>query len=207
MIQGGLPQGPLFRAALKKIMAQVNVEIVKRSEQPRIFLALPGRWGVEVSASDHDRLARDGAESKPMVGAVGIEPTTPSMSPRCSAAELSARPIFRRPSRSLAHLRWFPPTRNPLILRAQALPCQRSAPPVSQGSRLGSPIESARRYRRSGGGAQWAIRNSLAKRRSRSLRRGAVPRPNSLPPETRGPVSDEGRLCAHVGAAAPPAHF
>lgn len=25
-----------------------------------------------------------------MVGAVGIEPTTPSMSPRCSAAELRA---------------------------------------------------------------------------------------------------------------------
>jgi hypothetical protein len=28
-----------------------------------------------------------------MVGAVGIEPTTPSMSPRCSTAELSARPV------------------------------------------------------------------------------------------------------------------
>ena len=27
-------QGPLFRAALKKIMAQVNVEIVKRSVKP-----------------------------------------------------------------------------------------------------------------------------------------------------------------------------
>ena len=40
-------QGPLFRAALKKIMAQVNVEIVKRSGQVKAFVVLPRRWVVE----------------------------------------------------------------------------------------------------------------------------------------------------------------
>src|SRR5277367_2724882 len=40
-------QGPLFRAALKKIMAQVNVEIIKRSDQARAFVVLPRRWVVE----------------------------------------------------------------------------------------------------------------------------------------------------------------
>ena len=40
-------QGPQFRAALKKIMAQVNVEIVKRSDQAKAFVVLPRRWVVE----------------------------------------------------------------------------------------------------------------------------------------------------------------
>ena len=40
-------QGPLFRAALKKITAQVNVEIVKRSDQAKTFVVLPRRWVVE----------------------------------------------------------------------------------------------------------------------------------------------------------------
>ena len=40
-------QGPLFREAVKKIMAQVNVEIVKRSDQAKGFVVLPKRWVVE----------------------------------------------------------------------------------------------------------------------------------------------------------------
>jgi transposase len=40
-------QGPKFRGALKKIMARVNVEIVKRSDQARAFVVLPRRWIVE----------------------------------------------------------------------------------------------------------------------------------------------------------------
>ncbi|MGO9955290.1 MAG: transposase, partial [Solirubrobacteraceae bacterium] len=40
-------QGPLFRAALKKIMAQVNVEVVKRSDHARALVVLPRRWVVE----------------------------------------------------------------------------------------------------------------------------------------------------------------
>ena len=40
-------RGPRFRAALKKIIAQVNVEIVKRSDQAKAFVVLPRRWVVE----------------------------------------------------------------------------------------------------------------------------------------------------------------
>ena len=40
-------QGPLFRRAMAKIMAQVNVEIVKRSDHANGFIALPKRWVVE----------------------------------------------------------------------------------------------------------------------------------------------------------------
>ena len=40
-------QGPLFRRAMAKIMAQVNVEIVKRSDCAKGFIVLPKRWVVE----------------------------------------------------------------------------------------------------------------------------------------------------------------
>ena len=40
-------QGPLFRAAVKKIMARLNVEIVKRSDAAKGFVVLPRRWVVE----------------------------------------------------------------------------------------------------------------------------------------------------------------
>jgi transposase len=40
-------QGPLFRRAAAKIMAQVNVEIVKRSDHAKRFVVLPKRWVVE----------------------------------------------------------------------------------------------------------------------------------------------------------------
>ena len=40
-------QGPEFRAALKKAVARVNVEIVKRSDQAKGFVVLPKRWIVE----------------------------------------------------------------------------------------------------------------------------------------------------------------
>src|SRR5271163_1486230 len=40
-------QGPLFRRAVAKIMAQVNVEIVKRSDHAKGFVVLPKRWVVE----------------------------------------------------------------------------------------------------------------------------------------------------------------
>src|SRR5258708_3356957 len=40
-------QGPLFRRAMAKIMAQVNVEIVKRSDHANGFIVLPKRWVVE----------------------------------------------------------------------------------------------------------------------------------------------------------------
>ena len=40
-------QGPLFRRAVAKIMAQVNIEIVKRSDHAKAFIVLPKRWVVE----------------------------------------------------------------------------------------------------------------------------------------------------------------
>jgi transposase len=40
-------QGPQFRRAVKKILAQVNVEIVKRSDLAKGFVVLPKRWVVE----------------------------------------------------------------------------------------------------------------------------------------------------------------
>ena len=40
-------QGPVFRAAMKNILARVNVEIVKRSDQAKGFVILPKRWVVE----------------------------------------------------------------------------------------------------------------------------------------------------------------
>jgi transposase len=40
-------QGPLFRAAIKKTMKQVDVEIVKRSDAAKGFVVLPKRWVVE----------------------------------------------------------------------------------------------------------------------------------------------------------------
>jgi transposase len=40
-------QGPKFQNALRKILAQVNIEIVKRSDQAKQFVVLPKRWIVE----------------------------------------------------------------------------------------------------------------------------------------------------------------
>ena len=40
-------QGPEFRRALKKSLARVNIEIVKRSDQAKGFVVLPKRWIVE----------------------------------------------------------------------------------------------------------------------------------------------------------------
>ena len=40
-------QGPVFQNAMKSIMAEVDVEIVKRSDQATGFVLLPKRWVVE----------------------------------------------------------------------------------------------------------------------------------------------------------------
>ena len=40
-------QGPVFQKAMKAIMAQVEVESVKRSDQIKGFIVLPKRWVVE----------------------------------------------------------------------------------------------------------------------------------------------------------------
>ena len=40
-------QGTQFQTAVKTVLARVNVEIVKRSDQAKGFLVLPKRWIVE----------------------------------------------------------------------------------------------------------------------------------------------------------------
>ena len=40
-------RGPEFRQAVGKVIADVNVEIVKRSDQVKGFVVLPRRWVVE----------------------------------------------------------------------------------------------------------------------------------------------------------------
>jgi transposase len=44
-------QGPEFRKAIGSIMAQVDVEIVKRSDRAKGFVVLPKRWVVERTLS------------------------------------------------------------------------------------------------------------------------------------------------------------
>jgi transposase len=51
-------QGPVFQSAMKRIMAQVDVEIVKRSDQVKGFAVLPKRWVVERSLAWLDRCRR-----------------------------------------------------------------------------------------------------------------------------------------------------
>ena len=55
-------QGPLFRAAMRKAMRQVRVEIVKRSDSAKGFVVLPKRWVVERTLAwlnRNRRLAKD----------------------------------------------------------------------------------------------------------------------------------------------------
>jgi transposase len=40
-------QGPQFQRAMKRVLRQVNVEIVKRSDTAKSFAVLPKRWIVE----------------------------------------------------------------------------------------------------------------------------------------------------------------
>jgi transposase len=55
-------QGPVFQNAMREVMAEVNVEIVKRSDQAKGFVVLPKRWVVERTFAWFGRcrrLARD----------------------------------------------------------------------------------------------------------------------------------------------------
>jgi transposase len=59
-------QGPDFQSAMKRILARVHVEIVKRSGQATGFIALPKRWIVERTFAwlgRCRRLAKDGGNA------------------------------------------------------------------------------------------------------------------------------------------------
>jgi transposase len=51
-------QGPRFRAALKRILRQVELQIVKRSDRAHGFAVLPKRWIVERSIAWLNRCRR-----------------------------------------------------------------------------------------------------------------------------------------------------
>ncbi len=39
--------GPIFQAGLTKLLPQLNIEIIRRSDKAKGFVALPKRWIVE----------------------------------------------------------------------------------------------------------------------------------------------------------------
>ena len=55
-------QGPEFRKSVKAVLSQVNVEIVKRSDQAKGFVVLPKRWVVERTLAWLNRCRRLGKD-------------------------------------------------------------------------------------------------------------------------------------------------
>ena len=56
-------QGPVFQTAVKKIMAQVDVEIVRRSDQAKGFVVLPKRCVAH--SGDRERSIRSIVNTNP----------------------------------------------------------------------------------------------------------------------------------------------
>ena len=82
-------QGPEFQSAVKRILARVNVEIVKRSDQTTGFVALPKRWIVERTLAWLGRCRR-----RPRTGNVSTTRPSPSCAspPSASCCENYAIP-------------------------------------------------------------------------------------------------------------------
>jgi transposase len=55
-------QGPEFRKSVKAVLSQVQVEIVKRSDQAKGFVVLPKRWVVERTLAWLNRCRRLGKD-------------------------------------------------------------------------------------------------------------------------------------------------
>jgi hypothetical protein len=87
-------QGPVFRNAVEAAMAELNVEIVKRSDQAKGFVLLPKRWAEQPEGSARDcawngcgggrtntRLAEPLPSPRERLGVP--EPKSPRLCPAC----------------------------------------------------------------------------------------------------------------------------
>ena len=54
----GTYQGPIFADAVAKVLSQVEIEIVKRSDAAKGFVTLPKRWIIERSIAWFNRCRR-----------------------------------------------------------------------------------------------------------------------------------------------------
>ena len=85
-------QGPEFQSAMKRILARVTVEIVKRSDQATGFVALPKRWIVERTLAWLGR-CRTG-QGLGMPQQQGARLSAPGLHPPHAAKTMQSRMMF-----------------------------------------------------------------------------------------------------------------
>jgi hypothetical protein len=88
-------QGPEFQRAVAKILRQVNIEIVKRSDQAKGFVVLPN-----AGSSNAPSLGSTGAAGWPRTGKTSTTPRSPSSasppSACCSENSATTHKVFGR---------------------------------------------------------------------------------------------------------------
>ena len=96
-------QGPIFQSAVCKILRQIDVEIVKRSDIANGFAVLPKRWIVERTIAWLNRCRRLAENS------VKKDPRTNSLckTPRLPLREQADNWLFLRRNSEIAHWRPF----------------------------------------------------------------------------------------------------
>ena len=87
-------QGTKFQAAVKKVLASVNVEIVKRSDQAKGFLVLPNRW-ISAGSLSAPSLGSVVAEGWPRIGSASTAKRLPSCASHPPDAEKAMQPRMR----------------------------------------------------------------------------------------------------------------
>src|SRR5258708_37216627 len=81
-------QGPIFQSAVRKILRQIDVEIVKRSDIAKGFAVLPKRWIVERTIAWLNRCRRLGQGlGVPQPKGLGV--LAPGLNPPHAAKALS----------------------------------------------------------------------------------------------------------------------
>ena len=83
-------QGPEFQSAMKRILARVTVEIVKRSDQATGFVALPKRWIVRT----HLRPLPKTGQGLGMPQQQGARLSAPRLHPPHAAKTMQSRIMF-----------------------------------------------------------------------------------------------------------------